>query len=813
MEKITIAQLNLDLASALKDVSKFKSEIDALKKKQKELNTTTEEGQIAYAQTQVEIDKLNVSYRNSKQLATALVDTSEELADVMKVEGKSTQELYNSRSRLQVLSKNIKGDSEEEVDARNKLNTAIDAQTQKIRGQSSEFLKGKDSIGEYANGFKEALSQINPFNGGIAGFAQRSKEAGGVGKLLTGSLNGMATSIAGVTKASLAFIATPIGAIIAAIVAVVLLVRNALDRSEESTQKLTKATSGIVGIFKAVLKVLEPVGDFLIDGIVFALDLATDSIIRTVELVAKGLKALGFSGAAKGVQDFANSLKEGVVASKELAEAQGKLDEMQRNSKKTQLDAQREAEKLRQLRDDETKSIPERIALNEQLGVILKKQLADELAIAEQAVKVAQLRIVADGRSKDALDAEAAALAEVADIKERITGQESEQLRNKISLQKEGAARAKEIAQSEIEALERNLETFKIINRKRLEDNISTLERQRDIELEINGQRYDKGLIDEAEFKANLIKIEAEFDDAKDAIKETELQKEADFQERKKELLNEIALANAEEELAKAELKLQQDFEKQQAELEQLELNETQKTELLTLLETQKQLALQGIQSDFAKKSKEADKKLFEEKKKQRLDDIANQEFIAQQATSILQSAFGENKAVATAATIVDTYFAAQKAYTSQLVAGDPSSLVRATLAAVASVAAGLARVSKIASAKFAHGGVLKGKSHADGGILTPFGELEGNEGVINKRSMAIPQARALASLANQMGGGVRFAATPSVANSHVQLIDYGKLAVAVMEGYRAAPPPVVAVEEINQVGKKMISAQDAGTI
>ena len=813
MEKITIAQLNLDLASALKDVSKFKNEIDALKKKQKELNTTTEEGQIAYAQTQVEIDKLNVSYRNSKQLATALVDTSEELADVMKVEGKSTQELYNSRSRLQVLSKNIKGNSEEEVDARNKLNASIDAQTQKIRGQSSEFLKGKDSIGEYANGFKEALAQINPFNGGIAGFAQRSKEAGGVGKLLTGSLNGMATSIAGVTKASLAFIATPIGAIIAAIVAVVLLVRNALDRSEESTQKLTKATSGIVGIFKAVLKVLEPVGDFLIDGIVFALDLATDSIIRTVELVAKGLKALGFSGAAKGVQDFANSLKEGVVASKELAEAQGKLDEMQRNSKKTQLDAQREAEKLRQLRDDETKSIPERIALNEQLGVILKKQLADELAIAEQAVKVAQLRIVADGRSKDALDAEAAALAEVADIKERITGQESEQLRNKISLQKEGAARAKEIAQSEIEALERNLETFKIINRKRLEDNISTLERQRDIELEINGQRYDKGLIDEAEFKANLIKIEAEFDDAKDAIKETELQKEADFQERKKELLNEIALANAEEELAKAELKLQQDFEKQQAELEQLELNETQKTELLTLLETQKQLALQGIQSDFAKKSKEADKKLFEEKKKQRLDDIANQEFIAQQATSILQSAFGENKAVATAATIVDTYFAAQKAYTSQLVAGDPSSLVRATLAAVASVAAGLARVSKIASAKFAHGGVLKGKSHADGGILTPFGELEGNEGVINKRSMAIPQARALASLANQMGGGVRFAATPSITNSQVQLIDYGKLAVAVMEGYRAAPPPVVAVEEINQVGKKMISAQDAGTI
>lgn len=50
--------------------------------------------------------------------------------------------------------------------------------------------------------------------------------------------------------------------------------------------------------------------------------------------------------------------------------------------------------------------------------------------------------------------------------------------------------------------------------------------------------------------------------------------------------------------------------------------------------------------------------------------------------------------------------------------------------------------IAKIDSAEFAEGGVtkflgtiLKGPSHAQGGIMTPYGEMEGDEAVINKRS------------------------------------------------------------------------------
>lgn len=65
------------------------------------------------------------------------------------------------------------------------------------------------------------------------------------------------------------------------------------------------------------------------------------------------------------------------------------------------------------------------------------------------------------------------------------------------------------------------------------------------------------------------------------------------------------------------------------------------------------------------------------------------------------ERAFNRNKALSIAETIVSTYAAAQKAYTSQLIIGDPTSVVRAQIAAAVAVAGGLARVAAIGAQKF----------------------------------------------------------------------------------------------------------------
>src|SRR5690606_653832 len=96
-------------------------------------------------------------------------------------------------------------------------------------------------------------------------------------------------------------------------------------------------------------------------------------------------------------------------------------------------------------------SIPERIALNQQLGSVLKKQMDEEMKIANQRLTVANARIKSEGRTKEALDAQADAMTEIADIQERITGQESEQLSNQNSLRKEADAKAVEIRQKSLD--------------------------------------------------------------------------------------------------------------------------------------------------------------------------------------------------------------------------------------------------------------------------------------------------------------------------------------------------------------------------
>jgi len=78
-------------------------------------------------------------------------------------------------------------------------------------------------------------------------------------------------------------------------------------------------------------------------------------------------------------------------------------------------------------------------------------------------------------------------------------------------------------------------------------------------------------------------------------------------------------------------------------------------------------------------------------------------------------------------------------------------------------------QINKINS--FRSGGVINGPSHENGGVKYAVGgqvnELEGGEGVINKRSMSMPGIAEAASYLNQLGGGVAFN-VPSGVNSDV---------------------------------------------
>ena len=200
------------------------------------------------------------------------------------------------------------------------------------------------------------------------------------------------------------------------------------------------------GVFSSFMNVIEPIASFIVDVVVGAFEALGNAADKMMSDVSMALEFLGFDGAAKKVRDFTSATSDLIDKTNELSDLESKLLKTRREQRLIEKQALIDAEKLRQQRDDESNSLSQRIEFNRQLSEVLRKQSKEELAIAGDALKAAQLKLEIDGRTTEALDGLAEAQLEILDINERINGQQSEQLANENSLRNEGIANAKERA-------------------------------------------------------------------------------------------------------------------------------------------------------------------------------------------------------------------------------------------------------------------------------------------------------------------------------------------------------------------------------
>ena len=153
--------------------------------------------------------------------------------------------------------------------------------------------------------------------------------------------------------------------------------------------------------------------------------------------------------------------------------------------------------------------------------------------------------------------------------------------------------------------------------------------------------------------------------------------------------LAEMELEDIDNEFERAEQELANALQKDLDELDRLKATEEQK---------------QKVKEFYANKSDKlkAQQAEYEELLQKKVSD-ANLA-TASQALGAVAQLVGENtaagKAAAIAATTIDTYLGAQKAYTSQLIVGDPTSIIRASIAAGVAIAGGLANVAAIVKTK-----------------------------------------------------------------------------------------------------------------
>lgn len=165
-----------------------------------------------------------------------------------------------------------------------------------------------------------------------------------------------------------------------------------------------------------------------------------------------------------GVNNSADKIAEAAVAvadyTKETWKAAEAQTQLQNTAKLAAAQLQglvekydRQAEQQRQIRDDESKSIDERIAANNKLGDVLKEQQKAMLALAGQKIAAAQADLNANKGNIDMQVALTNALNERAAVMAQVTGFESEQKVNAIALDKEKLEIQKAIAASDAKIL------------------------------------------------------------------------------------------------------------------------------------------------------------------------------------------------------------------------------------------------------------------------------------------------------------------------------------------------------------------------
>lgn len=767
MEVIKIAELEIDNKKLLKSVTETKKSVDELTQTQKDLKKAGDTNSETFIKNEAELKSLKTEYNKQIKVIQATTGVNEKLTKALNKEIKGLDQAKESNVELKTVRNQLNAETEEGAKAIDEINKKIDENNKFIEKNTSNLEKQKQGIGGYQSAIEKAKIGSKAFGvalkamgigliiAGVAklteAFGRNQKVANAlstifntigivfdklVGTLVdtfqavskaTGGFDALGSVLGNLIKLGLTPIQLAFQGIKAGILGAQLIWEKSFFGGKDATKiqelesDLLDTKDRIVEIGESAIESGKQIGKNFGEAI--------DEVTSLTKGLVTEVSKIDYSTViedAKALTDIANNMEALIIAQEGLVQI-----------------AEREAEQLRQIRDDESNSLEDRKKANEDLGVILEKQATAELKLVGMRIGSAEKELSLNKGNIELQNEVLRLKNEQLEVENRIEGQRSEKLANDNSLRNEELAQIKE------------------------------------------------------------------------------------FENQKRELQDEIDIENAESDLEKEELRLEQEFEKQVAELERLQLNEEQKTELLALLTTQREQVLNAITDKFSKialKNQLKVNKAELDADKSQADARAN---VASALTGILIGLLGDSLGAKLASIAIDAAISAglvaitsAKAQATNLAnaatVGPPPVTAAMMVAAGAQNAiiagnsgaqitkiltsAALQGLGTVVSSKFAQGGILQGNSHANGGIQTPYGELEGGEAIITKKATALYAP--ILSQINQAGDGKAFATGGILGASTLPstLFDVDELAERISEANQSLPTPVVSVEEINSV-------------
>lgn len=413
---------------------------------------------------QQNIDKTQESINNQKTEILLLIEGIKE----EKARAESLKNSISKREEYKKAMKNVENATKElalTTKSLQKSEKDLEKQTLEMVKVNSQAEVAQDKLAEAQENGESATKRLDDATGG-----------------LIGKFKALATN--------------PIAIFIGLIVGLFKLLQTSIGRSEKATASFNIVMAKVEGVFNGITAALEIVVEFLGEKLVKAFEDPKQAIkdfgnfiVENLTNRIKSFLVLGdaiaeffkgnFKKAGKLALDGIIQLTTGVAgasdklkafykeaearydkarqATEALANAERRLLELRYQQEKQMLVYQRLAEVQRQIRDDETLWIGDRIKANTKLGKILDMQLQSELNLAKEVLNIARLRKVAEGSTTENLEKEKEAQLKIYEIQERITGQRSEQLVADRALRKEAQKQRDDDARARFKQLDEEL--------------------------------------------------------------------------------------------------------------------------------------------------------------------------------------------------------------------------------------------------------------------------------------------------------------------------------------------------------------------
>lgn len=817
-EKVTLLDLSFDTSSALDG-------LDALIAKSVELADKKSQLMAALKDEKKQLDEAGKSYKAGTlgqdeykkavgDAAKAQIDLKKQLLDVNASisdnnrEIKTNATLLNSQEdsvdalRAQ-LAKNIKelnamsAATRNNTDAGQKLVTETKEINDKLKDMEKAVGDSRRNVGNYAESIQEAMSSTQGLSGATAA---------------------MATSLSGGVNVLKVFNATLKANPILAVVSVILVLVSTVE-------KLMKRNSEMAANLKAAFAPFEVIFSRILDGITELLGGVAKAFEWVTEKVVNLLSSIGL---------ITGETTKAANAAKTLTKQELAIYEAETNNLVTLSAMRRELEAQRTIVGDQLKTAEERNAAAQKAIAISKQMEKAEIGVLQQKYNQIKAQNELSYTSKEDRRAEMQALADLQARQADYIGQRKE-LENQASgivkaqiaanaaaykaaeaAKAQAAIKAAQDAENQKRALQeatiKQMETALTalnlsMQAKELENGTIGMKIENEkayVEesLKLEKYRLEQGLISkqeyankEAEFNLGIQQLEMQRKEEQDALmREREAMDAAN--------LHELKMAEVTNEFDMRQMQLDAQYEQEMAAAEKIGAD--------TAL----------IQAKYEKAK--------EENTRARVNaELTMTAGLAGQMSTLLgeQSAIG--KAFAVVQATINTYLGATKALASGGILGiaQAAIVIAFGMKQVATIAKQKDPDTKISTSvkKYAKGGQIYGRSHAQGGVTFrgdngQVFEAEGGENVYIMKKTASAEINALSAL-NEAHGGNSFGTSGlykfadggmvaglSEANRVVKQAgsmklsneSINQLAGVVIDAVMSMPNPVVSVQDIN---------------